>query len=169
MATNLETDVGAEFFARNSKIVAPDLLGRTIVRLFQNGSEVRGRITETAAYEGGEITSVRRGMLYAPGMIYLMPFRGHTGLNIATEAAEIASCIEIRSAQITVGDKIQEVDSSYKIASALGLKIRGSAEQNLDGRMIGHTLKITGQKPQNLSFSTEQGKAQNCTGVYKIA
>lgn len=40
------------FFLRDARLLAPDLLGRILVRAFPDGTELRGRIVETEAYLG---------------------------------------------------------------------------------------------------------------------
>jgi DNA-3-methyladenine glycosylase len=44
----------SSFFERDAHIVALDLLGKTVVRRFEDGTEVRGTIVETEAYFGEE-------------------------------------------------------------------------------------------------------------------
>ncbi|MGN0620996.1 MAG: DNA-3-methyladenine glycosylase [Porcipelethomonas sp.] len=46
--------LGDDFFHRDCLEVAPDLVGKVIVRKLQNGEEIRVRITETEAYRGTE-------------------------------------------------------------------------------------------------------------------
>ncbi|MBP5363669.1 MAG: DNA-3-methyladenine glycosylase [Ruminococcus sp.] len=43
-----------DFFARDALEVAPDLVGKVIVRCLPDGSELRERIAETEAYRGEE-------------------------------------------------------------------------------------------------------------------
>ena len=44
----------AEFFNRDVLEVAPDLIGKILVRKFDDGSELRLKIKETEAYKGEE-------------------------------------------------------------------------------------------------------------------
>ena len=46
--------LGAEFFARDVLDVAPDLVGKVLVRRLPDGTELRERIAETEAYRGEE-------------------------------------------------------------------------------------------------------------------
>ena len=46
--------LGKDFFNRDCLEVAPDLVGKVIVRKQENGEEIRMRITETEAYRGTE-------------------------------------------------------------------------------------------------------------------
>ena len=46
--------LGAEFFRRDVLEVAPDLVGKVLVRRLDDGTELRERIAETEAYRGEE-------------------------------------------------------------------------------------------------------------------
>jgi DNA-3-methyladenine glycosylase len=46
--------LNSSFFERDARIVAPELLGKTVARRFEDGTEVRGVIVETEAYFGEE-------------------------------------------------------------------------------------------------------------------
>ncbi len=48
------TKLDASFFQRDVLEVAPDLIGKTLVRQFDNGQILRFQITETEAYRGSE-------------------------------------------------------------------------------------------------------------------
>ncbi len=48
------TKLDEKFFRRDVLLVAPDLLGKILVRRFDDGHEERFRITETEAYRGEE-------------------------------------------------------------------------------------------------------------------
>lgn len=87
--------LSAEFFARDSKTVAKDLIGKRIVRQF--GDKVlAGTILKTKPFsEAGPQTVNKNGLSRAPGMIYIMPFRGHMLLNIATDKEGVPSCVMI--------------------------------------------------------------------------
>jgi DNA-3-methyladenine glycosylase len=50
----MNTRLPAEFFLRDVLQVAPELLGKMLVRQFEDGRIVRYRITETEAYRGVE-------------------------------------------------------------------------------------------------------------------
>ena len=43
-----------QYFKQDALVLAPDLLGKTIVRKFDDGTELRSKITETEAYRGEE-------------------------------------------------------------------------------------------------------------------
>ena len=46
--------LGQDFFSRDVLEVAPDLLGKVLVRRFENGKLFTSRITEVEAYRGVE-------------------------------------------------------------------------------------------------------------------
>ncbi len=50
----IKMKLDAEFFQRDVLEVAPDLVGKILVRQFDNGLVLRSRITETEAYRGME-------------------------------------------------------------------------------------------------------------------
>jgi len=50
----VETRLNSTFFNRDVLDVAPDLLGKILVRKFDDGTELRVAITETEAYRGEE-------------------------------------------------------------------------------------------------------------------
>src|SRR3990172_6883186 len=91
------------FFNRDARTVAKDLLGRILVRESERGLTA-GRIVETGAFEGDEGRKAREGMSYAPGTIYVMPFRGNYFLNIATGRKGEPSCVEIR--EVALHDRV---------------------------------------------------------------
>ena len=169
MPKTLEKRLGRNYFAKKANAVAQGILGMYIVRVFSNGSTVRGRITETGAYEGGNTSESREGMLYAPGTIFLMPFRGHTSLNIATEDADIPSCVEIRAAEFMFGERIRKVETPYRLAKALGLDVNGRSKKNLDGIILGKILRIEGTPfREKIKKYTPKSRSGNCVAYYAI-
>lgn len=86
--------LGEKFFHRSVLEVAPDLVGKLIVRALDDGSEVTLRITETEAYCGEEDTAChaskgrteRTEVLYAKaGTIYVYLCYGvHWLMNVVT-------------------------------------------------------------------------------------
>ena len=83
-----------EFFRRDVLCVAPDLVGRILVRRLPDGTLLRARITETEAYRGAQDTAChachgrtkRTEVLYHDGgTIYVYLCYGmHWMLNIVT-------------------------------------------------------------------------------------
>ena len=142
------------FFGRNSEVVARELLGKRLTRTTRTG-ELSGTITETAAYEGGDMTDSRKGMLYSPGTLFLMPFRGYKLLNIATDRTGFPSCVEIRKLLIPG----RAVKGPGTISRFLNL-------EELDGIPLGIEARIDDNSDlQNFDISELEGKSQNCLGI----
>jgi len=90
----IETRLDREYFADQAKIIAPDLLGRIIVRQFPDDREVLARIKEVSAWQGSTDRTARTAK-YAPGMIGISKKFGHYMIDIATGRQDSASCVTI--------------------------------------------------------------------------
>jgi DNA-3-methyladenine glycosylase len=94
------------FFQRDVLEIAPNLIGKIIVRRFENGEIKRYRITETEAYRGEEDLAChaskgrtkRTDIMYHPGgKIYVYLIYGmYWMLNIVTGEPENPSAVLIR-------------------------------------------------------------------------
>lgn len=151
--------LGTAFFARPAVEVAQDLIGRTLVRTRGRG-HTRMVITAVAAHEGGKETAARRGMKYAPGTIFVMPFRGRHFLNISTGTEGEASCVFIR-AGIVEGQPREVLDGPAKLAKRL-------AVNSLDSNPLGSELWIEGEavSPALVEESIQSKVGDNCLGVF---
>jgi DNA-3-methyladenine glycosylase len=97
------SNLPAEFFARPSDEVAPDLIGKILWRAGVGG----GRLTEVEAYlpEGDPACHAARGrtprnaaMFGPPGCVYLFQSYGmHVLLNVVCERESVGSAVLIRS------------------------------------------------------------------------
>lgn len=95
-----------EFFCRDVLDVAPDLIGKILVRKFEDNSEMKLRITETEAYRGEEDkachahkgrTPRTNTMYMKSGTVYMYLIYGmYWMLNIVTEKEDIPQAILIR-------------------------------------------------------------------------
>ena len=149
----------SQFFGRDAEKVARDLVGRLLVKT--TGREVTtGRILETGAYEGDKGTSSREGMLYAPGAIFLMSYRGTHLFNIATGQIGEPSCVEIR--KVAIGTR--SIKGSGKIANLFGIT------PDLDGILIGEVreLQILGDWVGSSELRRRSGQAGNCLGYFSV-
>jgi len=144
------------FFRRKSEDVARELLGRQLVRNTDIGS-TSVSIIEVGAYEGGNPTPSRAGMNYAPGTVFLMPFRGSQLLNIATDRRGFPSCVEIRA--VAFHDRV--VEGSGRITNLLDL-------EGLDGAVLGNELKIIGKPVDDSEVKKIKGDAENCLGYFLV-
>lgn len=145
-----------QFFGREPVEVAKDLLGRQLVRESEIGV-TSGQIVQVGAYEEGNITPSREGMLYAPGTLFLMPFRGSELLNIATDRKGYPSCVEIRAVAFHDG----VIEGSGKITDFLDLN-------GLDGMLLGEQLKITGKAVDPSQIKRIRDGSENCLGYFLV-
>jgi|SRR3989344_59881 len=147
------------FFDRKPKEVAHDLLGRYLAVTPNSKKSTRVNIceiTEVGAYKGDLDLPSRNGMLYAPGKLFLMRYRGGILFNIATGREGEPACVEIRGARFGEGN----VEGSGKIANLLGL----------DGRLDGHDFKeifrLGGEPVAKRAIISLKGKSENCLGYF---
>ena len=99
--------LGSGFFSRDALDVAPELLGKALVRSYPDGSERRLLITETEVYRGEEDTAChahrgrtkRTEMLYRPGgAVYVYLCYGiHWLLNVITGPEDFPQGVLIRA------------------------------------------------------------------------
>ncbi|MFK8182731.1 MAG: DNA-3-methyladenine glycosylase [Phormidesmis sp.] len=100
--------LSVDWFNRSATDVAPDLLGRILIR--QVGSEViRGQIVETEAYEAGDPAmyayrneTARNAVVFGPaGIAYVYRiYRQYHCFNIVTDRDRFASTILIRAVNL---------------------------------------------------------------------
>ena len=151
-----------EFFARPSPIVAPELIGRRLVRNFKD-KKYSVLITETGAYEGGK----RQGLCYGPGEIYVAIFRGgYEMLCIGTEAIGIPSVVTIRKAYPLEGVDA-DLTGSGRLSRALHIDKKfecagiGCTDLYIEGDPAG-TSRV-------LVITPDMEKmAENCLGYYRL-
>src|SRR5690606_10700665 len=108
----MRKDLDASFFARPALEVAPDLLGRALVRRFNDREEIL-MISEVEAYEGPEdkasharfgLTQRNEVMFGPPGHFYLYFIYGmYWMLNIVTEVEGTPSAVLIRGTREVTG------------------------------------------------------------------
>ena len=97
------------FYRRPTLVVARDLLGRVLCRRLDDGSVLRGRITEVEAYDGprDKASHAFRGrtprntpMFAAGGIAYVYLVYGmHHCLNVVTGERDYPAAVLIRSAE----------------------------------------------------------------------
>lgn len=106
-----------EFFARNCKIVAKELLGKTLVHKV-NGKILKGKIVETEAYFGADdpashastrkVTKRNIVMYSEPGTAYVyFTYGKHNMLNVVTERIGKAGAVLIRALEPLDGLKLR--------------------------------------------------------------
>ena len=104
--TRSNTRLGQGFFSRDVLEVAPDLLGKTLVRRFDDGHFFTSRITEVEAYRGEEDkachasrgrTSRTEIMYHAGGPVYVYLIYGmYWMLNFVTGDRNMPQAVLIR-------------------------------------------------------------------------
>jgi DNA-3-methyladenine glycosylase len=98
--------IQADWLSRSSTVVAPELLGCTLVRYFPDGRVVRGQIVETEAYTADDPAchayrrrSLRNAVMFGPAgwsYVYLIYGMYHC-LNVVTDLDGVASAVLIRA------------------------------------------------------------------------
>lgn len=98
--------IDKEWLSRSATLVAPDLLGCTLVRQVADGLVLRGMIVETEAYEPDDPamhayrrrTARNQVMFGSAGRAYVYQIYGNYHcLNIVTDCEELASSVLIRA------------------------------------------------------------------------
>lgn len=147
----MERLLPSSFFARQTALVARDLLGRDLVR-FIGKRQLRVRIVETEAYleKGDPAAHCSRGptprakvMFGEPGTIYVYFIYGnYFMLNIVTEKPGCAGAVLIRAVEPVVGveemsrkrggKKLHDLTNGpAKLVMAMGI------DGSLNGKMLG--------------------------------
>jgi len=132
------TPLGPAFFARDTRVVARELLGAALV-----AGPVVLRVAETESYRAGDTAChAHRGwtprnapMWGPPGGAYVYLCYGlHVLLNLVTEAAGTPACVLVRAAVAVGGlDTVRarrggrlDLDGPGKVGAALGLSVADS-------------------------------------------
>jgi DNA-3-methyladenine glycosylase len=98
-----------DWFDRSALIIAPALIGCTLVRKLNDGTELRGIIVETEAYQSGDPachayrkqTTRNRIMFGAAGYVYVYLIYGiYHCVNVVTDKAGEPSAVLIRALEL---------------------------------------------------------------------
>lgn len=102
----MQVRLPAEFYRRDVLTVAPELLGKTLVRVYNNGEKVKYTITEVEAYSAPHDLSCHASkgktartevMFREGGLVYVYLIYGiYWMLNIVTGVRDEASAVLIR-------------------------------------------------------------------------
>ena len=122
------------FFARPATVVAPELLGRVVVRILRDGTRLAARLVEVEAYEQGDPASHSyRGrptprtevMFGPPGRMYVyFTYGRHFCSNVVTGSDGHGSAVLLRAAEPLEG---LEVMASHRGVDGLRLLCSGPA------------------------------------------
>lgn len=102
--------ISADWLARPAEVVAPDLLGCSLLRQLPNGAVIRGLIVETEAYGPGDPAchgyrrrTPRNEVMFGPaGVIYVYLIYGlYYCLNVVTDRPNTPSAVLIRAVQLS--------------------------------------------------------------------
>lgn len=117
------------FFARPSTEVAPELLGRVLVRTLADGTRLAARLVEVEAYEQGDPASHSfRGtptprtevMFGPPGRLYVyFTYGQHFCSNVVTGSAGVGSAVLLRAAEPLEGLEVMAANRRTDAARSL--------------------------------------------------
>jgi len=139
------------FYSRSPIIVAKELIGKSLVRILENGQKLEGIIVETEAYGGSRdpashayrgITPRNEVMFGEAGHAYVYFTYGfHNCLNFVTGKKGIATAVLIRAIEPTKGieiiSKFRETAIPKQIASGPGKLCQALAiDRSLNGTDI---------------------------------
>jgi DNA-3-methyladenine glycosylase len=106
----MERVIPTEWFDRSAVSVAPDLIGCTLVRQLPDGTQLRGLIVETEAYQEGDPachayrkqTKRNQIMFGAPGYVYVYLIYGmYHCVNVVTDRIGAPSAVLIRALELS--------------------------------------------------------------------
>jgi DNA-3-methyladenine glycosylase len=116
----LDRRLPRSFFARPPTEVAPDLLGRVLVRTLSDGGRLAARLVEVEAYEQGDPAShsyrgqptARTEVMFGPpGRLYVyFTYGQHFCSNVVTGANGIGSAVLLRAAEPLEGLEVMEAN-----------------------------------------------------------
>ena len=101
--------INQDWLAESAVVVAPRLIGCTLVRTFDDGTQYRGLIVETEAYEQGDPachgsrtrTARNESMFASSGISYVYLIYGmYHCVNIVTDQKDKASAVLIRALEL---------------------------------------------------------------------
>jgi DNA-3-methyladenine glycosylase len=138
--------IDSDWLNRSATVVAPDLIGCTLVRHLENGTSLRGMIVETEAYEPDDPamhayqkrTHRNAVMFQAAGYAYVYQIYGNYHcLNVVTDQEGIASSVLIRALQLATIPpwiNLEQARKPHRIAAGPGKLCRAfQIDRTLNG------------------------------------
>ncbi|HJS27617.1 MAG TPA: DNA-3-methyladenine glycosylase [Actinomycetota bacterium] len=117
------------FFGRPSTEVAPDLVGRILVRIFPDGMRLAARLVEVEAYEQGDPAShsfkgrptPRTEVMFGPpGRLYVyFTYGQHFCSNVVTRESGVGSAVLLRAAEPLEGHELMSANRGTDVARLL--------------------------------------------------
>jgi DNA-3-methyladenine glycosylase len=155
------------FFDRPAVDVAPELLGRVLVRRLPDGTRLAGRIVEAEAYEPGDPASHgfrgptprNASMFGPPGRLYVYFTYGHHWmLNVVTRPEGEGSAVLLRALEPLEGLPVMAASRGRidardlcsgpgKLAQALGVDRAQDGEDLVRGQVV--WLEVGAQTPRD--------------------
>jgi DNA-3-methyladenine glycosylase len=105
----MEPVIPSEWFNRSAVTIAPELIGCTLVRQLPDGTQLRGLIVETEAYQEGDPachayrkqTKRNQIMFGDPGYVYVYLIYGiYHCVNVVTDRSGVPSAVLIRALEL---------------------------------------------------------------------
>lgn len=154
--------INREFFSREAKMVALDLLGKVLV--VQHPNDIYyARLCEVAAYEGKTKTTAKTATYY-PGTVGVSRKFGKNLLDISTGRLKQPSCVTLVSAIVENGEDSRLVEGPGNLTDALGIDYR------YDGLLIDASpqLWIGGETidADKIKVRKKSGLPANCKGYF---
>lgn len=150
------------FFARDSRTVALDLLGRVLV-VQQPKDVYYAKICEVAAYEG-KTKSTAQTAIYYPGTVGISMKYGRHLLDISTDKSDKPSCVTLISALVENGEEERLIEGPGNLTKALGI------DNRYDGVLIDSSpmLWIGGVNIDRglIKERKRSGFSENCKGYF---
>lgn len=154
--------------------VAPELLGRTLVRRTAGGERLAGRIVETEAYEPGDpashgyrgATARNATMFGPPGRLYVyFAYGNHWMMNVVTRSADEGSAVLVRALEPLAGletmARHRGLDRPTALCSGPGKLAQALAvDRSLDGADLvrGREVWIEAGSPADPSAVATSGR-----------
>ena len=168
------TRLSRSFFERPAVEVAPELLGRTLVRRTAGGERLAGRIVETEAYEPGDpashgyrgATARNATMFGPPGRLYVyFTYGNHWMMNVVTRSADEGSAVLVRALEPLAGletmARHRGLDRPTALCSGPGKLAQALAvDRSLDGADLvrGREVWIEAGSPADPSAVATSGR-----------
>ncbi|MFC1685948.1 hypothetical protein ACFLZZ_02920 [Nanoarchaeota archaeon] len=151
-----------EFFARDSKVVSKQLLGMDLVRTFGGSEDKRATIAMASAYNG-EAGRPQKGLLYAPGELYLPWFSGFRKLAIGSDKENKPSVITIDAIVTPSGNVL----TSSKICDYFRLGKNSDKELVVNYKKSAPSIYVIGESGNSIK-EVDEKRASNCVGQWSL-